>query len=56
MSKRKITKEDVNTAYRLAAEAKSRANFSLFRARQMKDGADKIKKDYNSLLRKRKTK
>lgn len=46
MVKRKITKNDVDTAYEMAAKAKESALFSLRRAKQLKDGADKIKAEY----------
>ena len=46
MSKRKITKSDVENAYEVADKAKQAALFSLRRARQLKDGADKINAEY----------
>lgn len=46
MSIRKITKADVDSAYKIAAEAARNAKFSTQRARQLKTGADKIKADY----------
>ena len=46
MSRRKITKNDVDNAYEIAAKAKQNAVFSLQRARQLKDGADKMKAEY----------
>lgn len=46
MSIRKITKADVDSAYKIAAEAARNAKFSTQRARQLKSGADKIKADY----------
>ncbi len=49
---RKITKADVDMAYETAKQAKQNALFSLKRARQLKDGADKMKKDYTASLRK----
>ncbi len=46
MAKRKITKNDVENAYDIASKAKQNALFSLQRARQLKDGADKMKAEY----------
>lgn len=46
MARRKITKSDVDTAYEMAAKAKESALFSLRRAKQLKDGADKINDEY----------
>lgn len=46
MPKRKITKTDVENAYEMADKAKQSALFSLARARQLKDGADKINAEY----------
>lgn len=46
MAKRKITKADVNAAYNLANEAKADAANSCARARQLKDGADKLNAEY----------
>lgn len=46
MARRKITKSDVDTAYEMAAKAKESALFSLRRAKQLKDGADKINAEY----------
>ena len=46
MAKRKISKQDVDQAYDIAKEAKKSALFSLRRARQLKDGADKLRKEY----------
>lgn len=48
MSRRKISKADVEQAYELAQEAKKSALFSLRRARQLKDGADKLNRDYKT--------
>ena len=53
MGRRKITQMDVNQAYEVAAQAKKNALFSMRRARQLKDGADKLKKDFNNNKRKR---
>ena len=50
MGKRKITKAQVDAAYKMAGEAKQRVDFSLRRARQLKDGADKLRKDYKATL------
>lgn len=52
MGKRKITKNDVDNAYEIAAKAKQKAVFSLLRARQLKDGADKIKAELKRNQRK----
>lgn len=46
MPKRNITKTDVENAYKVADQAKQAALFSLRRARQLKDGADKINAEY----------
>ena len=46
MGRRKITQADVDQAYNIAAEAKKNALFSMRRARQLRDGADKLKKDF----------
>lgn len=46
MGKRKITKYDVDNAYEIASKAKQNALFSLQRARQLKDGADKLKAEF----------
>ena len=46
MSKRKITQADVDQAYAMAADARKSALFSMRRARQLRDGADKLKKDF----------
>ena len=54
MSKRKITKTDVDQAYETAQQARTNALFSLRRARQLKDGADKMKKEYNANKRRKK--
>ena len=46
MPNRNITKTDVENAYKVADQAKQAALFSLRRARQLKDGADKINAEY----------
>ena len=48
MPRRKITQADVDYAYELAAEAKKSALFSMRRAKQLRDGADKLKKDFKN--------
>ena len=48
MPRRKISQTDVDQAYALASEAKKSALFSMRRAKQLKDGADKLKKDFNN--------
>lgn len=48
MARRKITQADVDQAYNIAAEAKKSALFSMRRARQLRDGADKLKKDFKN--------
>lgn len=55
--RRKISKADVEQAYELAQDAKKSALFSLRRARQLKDGADKLNRDYkaNSTAAKKKS-
>ena len=53
---RKISKSDVEQAYEVAAQAKTNALFSLKRARQLKDGADKLAKDYKNAQKKNKKK
>ena len=52
MPRRKITQADVDQAYNIAAEAKKNALFSLRRARQLRDGADKMKKELNDSKKK----
>ncbi len=48
MAKRKITEQDVKQAYQIAEDARSRALFSMRRARQLKDGANSLRKQYNA--------
>ena len=49
MARRKLTKADVDSAYKIAAEATRNAKFSMQRAKLLKNGADKLKADYKSL-------
>ncbi|MBQ3506474.1 MAG: hypothetical protein IJA89_06870 [Clostridia bacterium] len=51
MGRRKLTQADVDQAYEVAAEAKKNALFSMRRAKQLRDGADKMKKDYKNSLK-----
>ncbi len=51
MSLRKITKNDVDNAYKIVAEASRNAKFSTQRARLLKHGADKLKADYKRSLK-----
>ncbi|MCI8734198.1 MAG: hypothetical protein HFE40_01410 [Clostridia bacterium] len=46
MSFRKLTKKDVETAYGNAAKAKQSALKLMQQARQLKDGADKMKAQF----------
>lgn len=46
MANRKLTKADVDNAYKIAAEAAKNAKFSTQRARLLRHGADKLKADY----------
>jgi hypothetical protein len=46
MARRKITQSDIKSAYELADQARRAANYSMMRARQLKDGADKLNADY----------
>ena len=53
MPRRKITQADVDQAYNIAAEAKKSALFSMRRARQLRDGADKLKKEFKESKKKK---
>ncbi len=53
MGRRKITQADVDQAYAMASEAKKSALFSMRRAKQLKDGADKLKKDFKNSKKKK---
>ena len=53
VAKRKITKQDVDQAFQIAADAKKKAMFSLGRARQLKDGAYALRKQYNANKKKK---
>ena len=53
MARRKISQADVDYAYSVAAEAKKSALFSMRRARQLRDGADKLKKDFKNNQKKK---
>ena len=50
---KKYTKADVDAVYAMADDAKKRAFFSMQRARQLRAGADKIKRDYNQQRKKK---
>ena len=54
MGRRKLTQADVDQAYEVAAEAKKSALFSMRRAKQLKDGSDKMKKDFKNSQKKKK--
>ena len=54
MGKRKITEQDVKAAPQMATEARTRALFSLRRARQLQDGASYLKREYNANKKKKK--
>ena len=49
MARRKVSKADVQQAYEIAQDAKKSALFSLRRARQLKDGADKLNREYKTI-------
>ncbi len=46
MAFRKVSKQDVQNAYAMAEKAKENAQYSAQRAKQLKDGADKMNYEY----------
>lgn len=46
MAFRKVSKQDVENAYAIAEKAKENAQYSAQRAKQLKDGADKMNYEY----------
>ena len=56
MARRKISKAQVEQAYEVAEQAKQNALYSLRKSKQLKDGADKMYKDYKASLPKKSAK